>query len=87
MEHVFAAAVCRIPGSVLTRLFFSDDPDEIQAAKQLCAGCRLRVDCLAGALARAEPAGVWGGEELRNGRIVRLHRRRGRPGRVLAPTG
>lgn len=40
----------------------NEHPD-VQAAKQICRGCPLQVReaCLAGALARREPWGVWGG--------------------------
>ena len=60
-------------------LFFSDLPDDIEAAKFLCAGCPFRVACLAGALDRAEPWGVWGGELLQDGHVIARKRRRGRP--------
>lgn len=30
-------------------------------AKKVCASCEVRPDCLAYALAKPEPAGVWGG--------------------------
>jgi WhiB family redox-sensing transcriptional regulator len=60
-------------------LFFSDLPEDIQAAKFLCADCPLRTECLAGALDRAEPWGVWGGELLQDGHIITRKRRRGRP--------
>lgn len=33
----------------------------IEEAKQVCRGCDLRDVCLAGALERREPFGVWGG--------------------------
>jgi WhiB family redox-sensing transcriptional regulator len=39
----------------------------------------VREDCLAGALARREPWGVWGGELFANGHMVAQKRRRGRP--------
>ena len=52
-------------------------------AKGICRGCPLRADCLAGALSRAEPHGVWGGEELKAGHIVVQCRRRGRPGQAV----
>jgi WhiB family redox-sensing transcriptional regulator len=42
-------------------------------------------DCLAGALARREPWGVWGGQLFRNGRILATKRRRGRPPKVARP--
>lgn len=30
-------------------------------AKQVCGGCVVRDECLADAMARQEPTGVWGG--------------------------
>src|SRR5215211_3121905 len=35
-------------------------PGDLELAKSLCAECPLRVECLAGALERAEPWGVRG---------------------------
>lgn len=43
-------------------LFFAESPDDVEFAKSLCRTCALRVPCLAGAKARREPWGVWGGE-------------------------
>jgi WhiB family redox-sensing transcriptional regulator len=60
-------------------LFFSDDPHDLARAKAICSRCRVREACLAGALERAEPWGVWGGEILVDGSIVAVKRRRGRP--------
>jgi WhiB family redox-sensing transcriptional regulator len=39
----------------------------------------VRLACLAGALERGEPWGVWGGELLQNGVITAGKRPRGRP--------
>ncbi|WP_336873902.1 WhiB family transcriptional regulator [Rhodococcus qingshengii] len=33
----------------------------VRPAKRVCAGCEVRVDCLAFALANDERFGVWGG--------------------------
>jgi WhiB family transcriptional regulator, redox-sensing transcriptional regulator len=60
-------------------LWFAEKPAQVQIAKELCQGCLLRAECLAGALARAEPWGVWGGEIFDSGRIVATKRGRGRP--------
>lgn len=60
-------------------LFFSASPAELNEAKQLCAHCPLRTECLDGALRRAEPWGVWGGEIFDNGRVIAAKRGRGRP--------
>jgi WhiB family redox-sensing transcriptional regulator len=60
-------------------LFFSEDPADLGLAKALCAYCPMRGECLAGALQRGEPWGVWGGQLFENGRIIAEKRRRGRP--------
>jgi WhiB family redox-sensing transcriptional regulator len=59
--------------------FFSDDELQVQEAKSLCSGCPVRAQCLAGALSRLEPAGVWGGELFEEGRIIAKKRKAGRP--------
>ncbi len=60
-------------------LFFAESPQDVEQAKALCRGCRARLACLAGALERGEPWGVWGGELLLRGAIVPGKRARGRP--------
>ena len=60
-------------------LFFAESPADVEAAKALCQGCRIRVACLEGALERREPWGVWGGELLLRGTVVPRKRPRGRP--------
>jgi Transcription factor WhiB len=78
----WTAAACYRQSGALTKLFFSLDVGDIGRAKAICARCPLKVDCLAGALARQEPCGVWGGELLVNGRIISHKRGRGRPRKV-----
>jgi WhiB family transcriptional regulator, redox-sensing transcriptional regulator len=60
-------------------LFFAESPDDVEYAKELCRGCPARAACLAGALERREPWGVWGGELFLRGEIVPRKRPRGRP--------
>lgn len=60
-------------------LFFAETPAGVEAAKALCLDCPLRVRCLAEALGRREPCGVWGGELFADGAIVPRKRPRGRP--------
>lgn len=60
-------------------LWFSDSPAELETAKSLCAGCPLQMECLAGAIEREEPWGVWGGEIFERGAVVPRKRPRGRP--------
>ena len=60
-------------------LFFAEAPADVQLAKTLCGLCPVRQACLAGALQRAEPCGVWGGELFLRGAIIAGKRPRGRP--------
>ncbi|HEY2281619.1 MAG TPA: WhiB family transcriptional regulator [Streptosporangiaceae bacterium] len=60
-------------------MFFADSPEDVERAKAICRGCRARIACLAGALERSEPWGVWGGELLMCGAIIPRKRPRGRP--------
>lgn len=60
-------------------LFFAEASIDIAAAKALCADCPVRQQCLASALDRREPWGVWGGELLVSGQVVAQKRPRGRP--------
>lgn len=60
-------------------LWFAEAPDEVAKAQQLCGTCPLRLACLAGALERREPWGVWGGELFERGAPVARKRRPGRP--------
>ena len=62
-------------------LWFADMPGQLELAKAFCADCPARVACLAGALRRREPWGVWGGEIFVQGRIVARKRQPGRPRR------
>ncbi|MFZ4516447.1 MAG: WhiB family transcriptional regulator [Acidimicrobiia bacterium] len=72
-------ARCRFVAPEMAARFFSDDPEEINAAKTFCATCPVRAECLADAIARREPCGVWGGELILGGKVVAEKRRRGRP--------
>lgn len=60
-------------------LFFAESPDDVETAKAFCRGCPGRAACLAGALERREPWGVWGGELIVRGAILPRKRPRGRP--------
>ncbi len=60
-------------------LWFADAPAELELAKSLCGDCPLRLECLAGAVERAEPWGVWGGEIFERGAVIPRKRPRGRP--------
>ncbi|NGX09189.1 WhiB family transcriptional regulator [Mycobacteroides franklinii] len=66
-------------------LWFAESPADLERAKALCADCPIRSQCLAAALDRAEPWGVWGGEILEQGSIVARKRPRGRPRKDSLP--
>jgi WhiB family transcriptional regulator, redox-sensing transcriptional regulator len=69
----------RLPCTDDPDLFFAESPSDVECAKLLCRGCPARMACLAGALERREPWGVWGGELFLRGEIVPRKRPRGRP--------
>ncbi|MGZ8176621.1 WhiB family transcriptional regulator [Williamsia sp. SKLECPSW1] len=74
------AAALRLPCRVSDPdLWFAESPADLEQAKALCADCPLRRACLAAALERAEPWGVWGGEILDQGTVIARKRPRGRP--------
>lgn len=75
----WSAARCRDGTASLTELFFSEQLDDIARAKAICSTCPLAEPCLAGAVERREPWGVWGGQLFANGRILAFKRKRGRP--------
>ena len=60
-------------------LWFSERRVDRERAKAMCAGCPIRRECLAAALQRHEPWGVWGGEIIERGAIAAGKRSRGRP--------
>ena len=79
LEARALVARCADGNGTLAGLFFSDHVVDIARAKAMCALCPLRLECLAGALEREEPWGVWGGELISGGRIVANKRPCGRP--------
>ena len=60
-------------------IFFAEEESAILAAKALCQTCPMKAQCLAGALSRQEPCGVWGGELFNEGVVVERKRKAGRP--------
>lgn len=63
-------------------LWFAEAPVELERAKALCGACPIQAECLAGALAREEPWGVWGGEIFERGAVIPRKRPRGRPSKA-----
>jgi WhiB family transcriptional regulator, redox-sensing transcriptional regulator len=80
------AAVQQLPCSSDPELFFAEAPEDVRRAKALCGTCPVQSACLAGALQRAEPYGVWGGALFLRGVITPDKRPRGRP-RKSDPAG
>ena len=70
---------CRVEDS---ELWFAESPAQLEQAKSFCADCPVRDACLAGALHRGEPWGVWGGEIFERGVVIPRKRPRGRPRKV-----
>jgi WhiB family redox-sensing transcriptional regulator len=60
-------------------LWFAERPADLQIAKDFCRTCPAQLGCLANAIARGEPWGVWGGEIFEDGTIIAEKRGRGRP--------
>ncbi len=78
-------ARCADGNGTMVGLFFSDHVVDIARAKAMCALCPLQAQCLADALEREEPWGVWGGQLLSGGRIIAAKRPCGRPPKVARP--
>lgn len=78
-------ARCRDGEGSLSKVYFSDELQDIARAKSICSQCPVIVECLEGAIARHEPWGVWGGQMFVNGKILATKRRRGRPPKVPRP--
>lgn len=74
-----ATVTAQLPCVYYPELYFAERPQDLEWAKTLCRRCQIRAACLAGALERGEPAGVWGGELLLNGKVIDGKRPRGRP--------
>jgi WhiB family transcriptional regulator, redox-sensing transcriptional regulator len=69
----------QLPCSTDPELFFAESPDDVVRAKALCHICPVQSACLAGALQRGEPYGVWGGALFLRGAITASKKARGRP--------
>jgi len=85
IEDWWEDARCRDGEGSLTRVFFSEELQDIARAKTICSECPAILECLEGAIARHEPWGVWGGQMFLNGKILATKRRRGRPPKTPRP--
>jgi WhiB family transcriptional regulator, redox-sensing transcriptional regulator len=63
-------------------LWFAESPVDLERAKALCGHCPIQAECLEGAVRRAEPWGVWGGEIFERGAVIPRKRPRGRPSKA-----
>jgi WhiB family transcriptional regulator, redox-sensing transcriptional regulator len=63
-------------------MWFAEAPAELERAKELCGHCPIQAECLAGAMRRGEPWGVWGGEIFERGAVIPRKRPRGRPSKA-----
>ncbi|GAB1821401.1 hypothetical protein HerbRD11066_45650 [Herbidospora sp. RD11066] len=81
MDLIEAEIPCRTDPD----LWFAESPEDVEFAKALCGGCPIRETCLARALEREEPWGVWGGELILRGTVVPRKRPRGRPRKTPLP--
>jgi WhiB family redox-sensing transcriptional regulator len=75
-DQVESMVPCRVNDA---ELWFAESPLDVEQAKALCRDCPIRPECLAGALERREPWGVWGGELFLAGVVIPRKRPRGRP--------
>lgn len=66
-------AACRSMG---TAMFFPGQGEPAGPAKQICATCPTRVECLADALDNGDHHGIWGGTSERERRRIRYDARR-----------
>ncbi len=57
-------------------IFYPVTDEEAESAKDICAGCTVRVACLEYALIGREHEGVWGGATERDRRRIVRQRRR-----------
>ena len=75
----------RRPGAVLPSGTSDPALAQVEAAKSICGDCAVRADCLEWSLATYQDAGVWGGLDEEERRVIRRARRRSAGERVLQP--
>lgn len=68
-----------------TAVFFTEQGEATRPAKEVCAGCPVREECLDYALRNGERHGVWGGTSERERR--RMRREQGLTGRSGGTNG
>ncbi len=83
--HSTQGARCADGHGTLSSLFFSDDDIELAQAQAVCRRCDLSDSCLAGAIERIEPYGVWGGKLVVDGVPHEAKPKRGRPPKSPRP--
>ena len=57
-------------------IFYPDNDEDAEIAKQVCEQCHVRQTCLDFALSHREKVGVWGGATERERRRILRQRRR-----------
>ena len=75
-EHDFEwrmAGACR---GLDPDIFYPEEHDDAEIAKEICDSCVVQVACLEHALTRRERVGVWGGATERERRRMIRQRRR-----------
>jgi len=78
----FADAACR---GEPTDVFFPTSDAQAQAAKQICAACPVREECLEFALESRPADGVWGGlTPIERHRLIRRRQKAARKDRGAA---
>lgn len=55
-------------------IFFPDRGASTRGAKEICAACTVREECLEYAVTRGEKFGIWGGLSERERRKIRKQR-------------
>lgn len=57
------------------RIFYTERGESPREAKNVCAGCPVREECLEYALVYGEKFGIWGGKSERQRKRMRAERR------------
>lgn len=59
--------------------------EQTSLARSVCGGCRVRTECLEWSLATCQDAGVWGGLDEEERRVIRRARRRATAASARSP--